>query len=957
MEKKAKKRMSNKAFAGIWGTVLAILLIVVLVGNYFAMKYTTIITRSLGHTTTKVTTTGDGSSDNEYFKSDYSSHEELVDHETEFSKQLVAEGIVLMRNQDNVLPLESGKKISLFGIGSAKFVYSGLGSGAIDTSKTTSLKDALEAEGFQVNPDLYSVYEKSEARVGKEEDPSTYLDSVADSVKEYSDAAIVVISRNGAEAQDLTEDQLSLSDAEMSLVKYANDNFDDVIVMLNTANAIEMGWSDSQYFPNIKACMWVGYPGQEGITSIAKALTGEVNPSGRLVDTYAYDAMSAPATQIFEYGEWTNTNNEENGPKNAYTIYGESIYIGYRYYETRYEDTVLGQGNASTADSEYDYTKQVQYPFGYGISYTQFDYSDFSLTENGDNFTAQVTVTNSGDVAGKDVVEVYFQSPYTDYDRENLVEKSAVELCGFEKTGELAPGESETVSIDIPKETLRAYDYTNAKTYIVDDGTYYFAIGDDCHQALNNILAAKGYTTADGMDADGDDSLVGTYEQKEFDNTTYAKDAATGNEITNQFDYGNIQTYDDSYVYLTRNDWTGTWPTIYGEPNEKGRYNAEATEEFVQLSQNNIYQDDPDAEMPTTNSGDNINLITMRGKDYDDEEWDAILDCLTVDEMVEMVRLGGWQTMAIDSISKPMSSDQDGPAGISGELIMSDVDCMGYPNQELLAATWNKELALEFGKSIGEDGLSVNVQGWYAPGAGTHRTPLGGRNFEYYSEDTYLAGSMCANEVAGAQSKGMYCYLKHLVLNDQEQRRYGISTFTTEQALRELYLTPFEMAVKDADCHGMMAAFNGIGGIWCGASKELITNVLGNEWGFHGIIVTDYASANDGYMFIDAGLQAGTDLWLNTDSEVYKMGDVSDNATLVTALRNASHDILYTVVNSSAMNGIDENVVVKKVLPLWQYWLIAFDIAMAVIIIGGVILIVRRCRKNNKIEIVVEEKK
>ena len=957
MEKKAKKRMSNKAFAGIWGTVLAILLIAVLVGNYFAMKYTTIITRSLGHTTTKVTTTGDGSGDNEYFKSDYSSHEELVDHETEFSKQLVAEGIVLMRNQDNVLPLERGKKISLFGIGSAKFVYSGLGSGAIDTSKTTSLKDALEAEGFQVNPDLYSVYEKSEARVGKEEDPSTYLDSVADSVKEYSDAAIVVISRNGAEAQDLTEDQLSLSDAEMSLVKYANDNFDDVIVMLNTANAIEMGWSDSKFFPNIKVCMWVGYPGQEGITSIAKALTGEVNPSGRLVDTYAYDSMSAPATQIFEYGEWTNTNNEENGPKNAYTIYGESIYIGYRYYETRYEDTVLGQGNASTADSEYDYTKQVQYPFGYGISYTQFDYSDFSLTENGDNFTAQVTVTNSGDAAGKDVVEVYFQSPYTDYDRENLVEKSAVELCGFEKTGELAPGESETVSIDIPKETLRAYDYTNAKTYIVDDGTYYFAIGDDCHQALNNILAAKGYTTADGMDADGDDSLVGTYEQKEFDNTTYAKDAATGNEITNQFDYGNIQTYDDSYVYLTRNDWTGTWPTIYGEPNEKGRYNAEATDEFVQLSQNNIYQDDPNAQMPTTNSGDNINLITMRGKDYDDEGWDAILDCLTVDEMVEMVRLGGWQTMAIDSISKPMSSDQDGPAGISGELIMSDVDCMGYPNQELLAATWNKELALEFGKCIGEDGLSVNVQGWYAPGAGTHRTPLGGRNFEYYSEDTYLAGSMCANEVAGAQSKGMYCYLKHLVLNDQEQRRYGISTFTTEQALRELYLTPFEMAVKDADCHGMMAAFNGIGGIWCGASKELITNVLGNEWGFHGIIVTDYASANDGYMFIDAGLQAGTDLWLNTDSEVYKMGDVSDNATLVTALRNASHDILYTVVNSSAMNGIDENVVVKKVFPLWQYWLIAFDIAMAVIIIGGVILVIRRCRRNNKIEIVVEEKK
>ena len=940
-----KKKMSNKALGGLWYTLLAVLLIVALVANYFAIKYSTIITRSLGHTTTKVVTTAASGGDNQYFKSDYASHDELKAAQTEFSKQLVAEGVVLMRNADNVLPLETGKKISLFGLGSAKFLYGGLGSGAIDTSKCMSLKDALEAEGFSVNPTLYKVYENSSARVGKEEDPSTYLDSVAASVAEYNDAAIIVISRNGAEAQDVTADLLELSKAEMALVKYVNENFEDVIVLLNTANAIEMGWSDSRFFPNIKGCLWVGYPGQEGISSIVKAITGEVNPSGRLVDTYAFDALSAPASQIFDYAEFTNTNNEK-GPKNSFTIYGESIYIGYRYYETRYEDAVLGRGNANTDSSKFDYTRQVQYPFGYGLSYTDFTYSDYSLTENSDSFTVKVTVSNTGDKAGKNVVEVYMQSPYTDYDIENLVEKSAVELVAFAKTGEIAPGASETVSLEIPKEALRAYDYMNAKTYIVDAGTYYFAVGSDCHKALNNILAAKGYTTADGMDAEGDASLVGSYEQKELDKTTYAKDLATGTEITNRFDNSRFNYYVPEYVYLSRSDWEGTWPQKVGEPNKRGLYQMEAPEALVADSQTNPFREDPDAVMPTTNSGMGINLITMRGKAWDDEGWDAILDCLTVEEMVEMVRLGGWQTMAINSISKPMSSDQDGPAGISGELIMSNVETMGFPNQEMLAATWNADISLDFGRFIGEDGLAVDVQGWYAPGAGTHRTPLGGRNFEYYSEDGYLAGVMCAAEVEGAQSKGMYCYLKHLVLNDQEHRRYGISEFVTEQALRELYLTPFEMAVKQADCRGMMAAFNGIGGVWCGANSALLTDVLTNEWGFHGIVVTDYASANEAYMFIDGGLQAGSDLWLNTDAEVYKLSGAANSPTIVNALRNASHDILYTVVNSSAMNGIDENVQVVKVMPQWQTWLVALDVFLGIVILGGALLVTRRIRKN-----------
>ena len=943
-----KKKMGNKAFAGIWGSLLAILLIAVIVGNYFGMKYSTLITRSLGHSSSKVITTGEtGNSD--YFTSDFASHDELVAYQADVSRQVEAEGIVLMKN-DGGLPLAEGSKVTLLGAGTTQFQYGGSGSGAIDTSKIPSLKAAFEAEGFSVNGDVWSMYEKAEVKLRKEDvNPSTYSQAVKDSMADYSDAAIIVISRQGHEANDIEDKYLMLNDDEAAIVEYANANFDDVVIMLNTPNPIELGWMEN--YENVKSCVWVGFPGQEGVPSIPQVVAGAINPSGRLVDTYAYDHTSSPAAQQYGSGSIENFTND-TGAKKYYTVYGENIYVGYRYYETRYEDVVLGQGNAASAAgmngaSTYDYASVVQFPFGHGLSYTEFSYSDFALTDNGDSFTATVTVSNDGDMAGKNVVEMYFQSPYTDYDRENLVEKSAVELCGFAKTAEIAPGASETVSIEIPKETLRSFDSKGAGTYIVDAGTYYFSIGADAHDALNNILAAKGYTVADGMTADGDVALTASYEQAELDTTTYATDSKTGTEIVNQFDKGAMDYYDDTYVYLSRNDWEGTWPEFYGTADAKGKYSIVASDEMIHDSQDNLFYEDPDAEMPTTNSGMGINLITMRGADYDDEGWEAILDCLTVEEMYDMVRLGGWQTAQITSISKPMSSDQDGPAGISGELIMSNVDTMGYPIQVLLASTWNTEISEAMGKCVGEDGLAVNVQGWYAPGAGTHRSPYGGRNFEYYSEDGYLAGAICAAEVSGVQDKGMYVYLKHMVLNDQEDRRYGINTFATEQALREIYLTPFEMAVKDADARGIMAAFNGIGGVWCGANEALLRNVLRDEWGFHGIVVTDYATANEGYMYPDMGLQAGTDLWLNSDAEKFVYDAAKyDNATFVQALRGAAHDILYTVVNSSAMNGIDENVKVVKVMPLWQKWLMALDIAVAVIVLGGALLIIRRCKKN-----------
>lgn len=947
--KVGKQKMGNKPFAAIWGSVLALVLIVVLVANFLGNKYETLITRSLGQTTTKVVAT-ETKGDNEYFKSDFATHDEMVAHQTAFSRDLEAEGIVLMKNEHDSLPLKAGARITLLGTGTKLFQYGGGGSGAIDETKVMKLKPAFEAEGFVVNPEVWSMYEKADVKLGKNDiSPDTYSSAVKASMAEYNDAAVLVISRSGHEANDIDEKFQKLNADEIALVEYADQNFDNIIVLLNTPNPIAMGWLDS--YEHVNSCMWVGFPGQEGIPSIPQAISGKVNPSGRLVDTYAYDTLSAPAAQIYGSGTISNATND-TGAKKYYTVYGENIYVGYRYYETRYEDVVLGQGNAASAagmgDAKtYDYSKVVQFPFGYGLSYTTFAYSDFSLKENADSFTVTVTVKNTGSAAGKEVVEVYFQSPYTAYDRENLIEKSAVELCGFAKTDILAPGGSETVSVEIPKEVLRTYDSKGAGTYIVDEGTYYFSVGRNAHEAINNILAAKGKTVADGMDADGDVAFVGSYVQDKLDTTTYKVDSKTGTEIVNRFDNGSITYYDDSYVYLTRNDWEGTWPKFYGTPDKKGKkYSIEASEELLHDSQENLFTEDPDAVMPTFGSGQNINLITMRGKDYDDENWEMILDCLTLQEMLDMVRLGGWQTMAIDSIGKPMSSDQDGPAGISGELIMSNVACMGYPNQMVLASTWNTALSEEFGKCIGEDGLGADVQGWYAPGAGMHRSNYGGRNFEYYSEDSFLSGAMCAAEVKGAQSKGMYVYLKHMALNDQEDHRYGINTFATEQAIREFYLKPFEMAVKQADCHGIMAAFNGIGGIWCGANKALMTDVLRNEWGFHGIVVTDYATANGGYMWMDMGTQAGADLWLNSDEQAYSGDTSAVNATYAQALRRACHDILYTVVNSAAMNGIDESVQIVKVAPQWKVWLYWLDGFIGVMTLAGVYMIVRRCKKN-----------
>jgi len=950
----------KKLFAGILAGFMAVLVIALAVGNGIALKYQTIITRSLGHTTSE-TVNVDESGASDYYTSAYDSYDALYAYEVELTKQIEAEGLVLLENEDNALPLASGANVSLFSLFSVNFRYgAGAGSsGAIDSSKAPTMKEAFEAAGFNVNDALWSFYEGKSSEK-QEIAVSEFTSSVTDSFANYSDAAVVVFSRKGQEAQDLKEEDMSPTETELELFDYVNKNFDTVIVLVNAANAIELGWTEN--YENIKAVMWVGFPGQEGLWSVPLALSGAVNPSGRLVDTYAYSAESSPAMSNFTFGTVTNGINSVTA-KNKYTVYGEGIYVGYRYYETRYEDVILGAGGAngttgSIDGAAWDYTKEVQYPFGYGLSYTTFEYSNFNVTENDESFTVTVDVTNTGSAAGKEVVEVYFQSPYTDYDKENKIEKASVELCGFAKTQILEAGATETVTVEVAKEELRTYDSYGAGTYILDAGDYYVTIGTDSHTALNNILAAKGYTTANGMDADGDEAMTYKYTVAELDTTTYSVDSTTGTEIVNQFDNGSLSYYDESYVYLTRSDWEGTWPEPYGELNEKGKYEITASDALYHDSQENLYEANASDVMPTTGSGEGLKLITMRGKDYDDPAWEDILDCLTIDEMVSMVRFGGWQTVQMVSISKPASADQDGPAGISDTLIGTSLGLMGYPIEVVLASTWNVELAEEMGECVGEDGLAAGVEGWYAPGAGTHRTPYGGRNFEYYSEDGFLSGQMAAKECEGVIGKGMYVYLKHMVLNDQEEWRYGVATFCTEQALRELYLTPFEVAVKEGGCNGIMAAFNGIGGIWCGANKGLMREVLRNEWGFHGIVITDYASANSGYLWVDMGLQAGTNMWLNTDSSVYDMSEMIKDPTIVNLLREDAHEVLYTVVNSTAMNGFSEETEIRTILPLWQWWLIAADAVVVLLAAAAFIFAAKTFKKAKQASVtVVEETK
>ncbi len=935
-KKKAYKKAKHRAirpwkgmsiFSGIFGVVFTVAFV-------FCSMFDNTLAAFQGGTFWKLENKDENA---QYYTSDYDSVEDMVAYGEQLCREIEAEGASLLMNENNALPLSEGEKVSTFSNSSVNLVYGGTGSGNIDASTAETWKQALENAGLSVNEKLWDFYETgagaeyntsrggvvTTSSAATSEVPwSAYTKDVKSSVKSYGDAALVMLSRVGGEGADASYDgvnYLALDENEKEMLSQLAQMKKDktikkIVVLINSANALQVDFlKDNEY--DVDAALWIGDVGISGIGAVADIITGKVNPSGSLVDTYCYDNYSSPAMANFtpiQYEGYKKGLIPDSA--DTYMIYQEGIYVGYKYYETRYEDTVMDSANVGN----YSYKDTVAFPFGYGLSYTDFEYSDYSVSQDEKNPTeyhVSVKVTNTGDkFSGKETVQIYAQTPYTDYDRENLIEKSSVQLCGFAKTKVLAPGESETLEIVVDGRDLASYDAYKAKTYIMDAGTYYFTAATDAHNAINNILTAKGYSETDGMDAAGNASLVGSVTQDKLDTTTYAV-SANGTKITNQLSNADLNLYeggDQEVTYLSRNDWEGTWP--------KDTLKIALTEQLIKDLQLVLYdaKDYDKVDMPTLGAKGDLTLYDMIGLEYDDPKWEQLLDQMTFEEMVALIGDSFHWTMPIESIQAPGSRDENGPQGLTASLFKADSSEMkatAFTSEDVMAATFNTELMTEAGKVIGNNCLSADVAVLYGPGNNIHRVPYGGRNFEYYSEDGFLSGEMSKYEVAAIEEKGVHVVMKHFALNDCEQDRIGLGVWLPEQAAREIYLKAFQAPIEDGNGGGVMVAYTRWGAIWSGANRGLMTNILREEWGSNGLSITDnvltkYVNGVDALM---AGGVSTFDAMLPYVTN--QLPKYEKDPVIVTAMREASHHTLYGIANSVAMNGIGEKttIVAKEI--------------------------------------------
>lgn len=887
------------------------------------------------------------------------------------------EGAVLLKNDNNALPLAVGSNVTLFGQATVNPYTkgnSGGGSGGTKVTYIEALTDPTKA-AFNVNQALIDAYtaqqdsgvkRNASTRTIGEAPKSVYTDEIKSTFASYSDAAIVILAREGAESNDLyTKDsegisQLALHQDEkdmLEVVKEYKDNgtFKKVIVLINSGHPMEVKWMDEY---GVDACLLIGGPGNStGFRGVSDLLVGNAVPSGRLVDTYASNSLSAPATTNF--GEFTYTNSTDvakgmtdNASEGLYyVVQAEGIYVGYKYYETRYEDLILGQGNADSSvgiwDSQGDswnYADEISYPFGYGLSYTTFEQTMDETTDNSDGtMTVKGTVTNTGDVAGKSVVELYAQTPYGDYEKENNVEKSAVQLVGFTKTDVIEPGETVDYEITFDKYFLASYDYTNAKTYIMSAGDYYLAIGDNAHDALNNILSKKqatGMYDENGNPVSGDVNKVYTWNQSTLDTETY-NHTETG-DVTNRLDEYDLNYWiDNGVTYLSRKDWEATYP--------QSATQITATDEMIaKLCDGNYVKADdaPSALSVPTGIDSGIVLADMYGLSYDDPLWEQFINQLTLSELIANTMENGGIGENI-SLGAPATSNGDGPDGIAGNA---------YVNQSVAAASWSKEMLAQRGYYMGEDAvLSHSAQQVWCPGIDTHRTPFGGRNFEYYSEDAILAYELSAAQTAVMESKGISVGPKHFFANDQETWRTGVSTFGNEQAFREIQLRAFEGAFTKGGATSVMTAFNRVGLTWVGHSSPIQNGILRDEWGFVGIVITDAAGVNS-YMHSVDTLMNGTDMFCYTsgaagDSRIRDISNAireTDDGNIVKQLKEINHRIFYTYAHTNLMNGLASAYDVVSVTPWWQPVIIGANVALTVVAAGLYVLFLVKAKKENK---------
>ena len=862
---------------------------------------------------------------------------------TDMTQKVESEGIVMLENKNQTLPLASGSKINLFGYGSRDTVYggSGSGSGSGDSSNNITLEQGLTNAGFSVNPELVSFYnDHFVERIGvgftgnnfdiNEPAVNEYSDEMIANAKAYSDVAVFVVSRLGGEGADLPMDMdpnatthivsagkdieqvvkggdagkhyLELQSVEQQVLDMLKENFGTVVVLVNSTNAMELGFLEDE---GVDAALWIGCLGSTGANAVGEVLSGAVNPSGRTTDTFAYAVESAPSYySIGAYNytncEWVNTSPIGGGAAPDfyhYVDYIEGIYVGYRYYETAAEDGFI------------DYDATVQYPFGYGLSYTDFEESISDFSFDGNNVTMTVNVKNNGSVAGKDVVEVYYSAPYT----EGGIEKSSVVLGAFGKTGMIEPGQNESVTLTFTAEDMASYDYTGVKAkggaYVLEAGEYTISLRSDSHTVIDSRTLT---IDKDRIYNDSNDGARST------------DDVAA----TNQFDYA---SFGECTSYVSRADWEGTFPK---ERAAASREAGAAALDAINNTSNGLV--DTAEDIAVVNH--DLKIEDMKGLAYDDPKWNDFLEQIPVSEMVNLVSNGGWATQEVPSVGKLGYTEVDGPNGVNN--IMAGSTGNQFCAQSVLACSWNTELAYDMGETFAQEAVAMKIAALYAPAMNIHRSPFSGRNYEYYSEDGLHSGKMAAAETQGIQSQGVTTYCKHFAVNDQESNRDsgGLLTWVNEQAMREIYIKPFEIAVKEGGTRGIMSSFNRIGEICAAENADLLTTVLRNEWGFRGAVITD-CILQLSYINIDRAIAAGNDLILSLMNMQAPSEAVTNSPAGHQVLRTATHNILYASANS-----IGQEVSVIPV-PYWLYITVA--VVDAGLIALCVFYFVRR-RKNVK---------
>ena len=878
-----------------------------------------------------------------------------VSKANELAKEVQSEAITMLKNDDSNLPL-SNKKVNVFGWGSTNPVYGGTGSGSMsDQYDTVSLLDGMKEAGLETNADLsklYTDYRADRPVVAMwaqdwtlpEVPAYQYSDSLISDAKSFSDEAVVVITRVGGEGADLPtnmkaetityennskdyddfqdgEHFLQLSKTEHDMIDLVTKNFDKVTLVYNGANAFQFDFLSN--YPQIKSVLWCPPAGQTGFSALGDVLAGETNPSGKTSDTFVKDLTKTPvfnntdgaaaassssvgADGAFVYdnvddlaAKYTGFTGQESTVLPSFVNYVEGIYVGYKFYETAADEGLI------------NYDDTVIYPFGYGLSYTSFEQKMGDVSHKDGKVTFDVTVTNTGDTAGKDVVEVYYNPPYTD----GGIEKASKNLVAFEKTGKLEPGASETVKIEFDDDDMASYDNKGAKAWVLEKGDYAISIQSDSHHVIDSekINVADTITYDSESNTHNDDQTV----------------------ATNQFDYAA-----DDVTYLSRANHFANYAEATAAPT-----NFSMSDEVKAAFTNNgnydptKYNDDSD-EMPTTGAKNGLRLADMYGKDYDDADWEKLLDQLTFDDMDNLIANGGYGTPAVSSVGKIQLTDADGPASLNNNF--TGVGSIGFPASTAFACTWNKDLAKQFGEMIGDMAHDMHVAGWYAPAMNIHRGAFSGRTFEYFSEDPLISGVMASSEIAGAKEKGVYSFMKHFALNDQETNRTNmVCTWADEQSIREIYLKPFEMSVKEGGAQAVMSSFNYIGYTYAGASNNLLNTVLRDEWGFKGFVLTDYFGGY-GYQNGDQEIRNGNDSMLATTKITNHITDKS--ATSVKAMRTAAHNILYTTANGWQY----ENGEPKVDTPVWRIAMYVVWGVTAVLAVGLEVLTIMKYLKRRK---------